>query len=413
MRLSLLLALLCALAAPAAAQSAPDAMQANRYADFVIEGDVGEHRLIWRGQTIAEWDSFSKVEFVEVFPDAQNPRMIWIEAWNGAAVCGTQPIIVDISGAEPRVHDPIPECYGVDGIWTGEELLFENSEGGIWAYRAGADPVEFEHALDATRVWLGDEAFRRGERAIALRYLWPMRAMRWPEAALHIAQMLETGIGLPKDVTVALGYYLHSMGLGSAEAADAVAALYERGDGVTQDIATADAYRKTAANLRRTPIRDPFADPTSWKQWEGRYPFNRLLGRTLFEVDGVAARVRALAGADIYSALLDQTVMGKVYVAEDWLLAQGCMKHMCDEFRFSLFLNTVENGAAVLCIVTPTKDRKIRREVLAATGMGIRDASANRSDKTFLCDTWSSDIVEVIAPLKPDGVAPRAQSPYR
>lgn len=92
-----------------------------------------------------------------------------------------------------------------------------------------------------------------------------------------------------------------------------------------------DSHRIRASAVVWKPASvDPFPDAASLRAWSGKYPWTRLKGTTLFEVPGVRSRLTAALGAERIAALEPLIVSDEVSENAGWLLASGCMPHVCD-----------------------------------------------------------------------------------
>jgi hypothetical protein len=96
-----------ALASAAAAESYtpdvrryPAGLYTTRFGDLAVRARGFERVLTWRGREI---DRFETAQTARFFEDRREPRLVLIETWSGAAVCGSVWYVVDLTRSPPRV----------------------------------------------------------------------------------------------------------------------------------------------------------------------------------------------------------------------------------------------------------------------------------------------------------------------
>jgi Sel1 repeat len=397
-RFTLALAFLLAAALPVAAESYAPAepkrhtpIGARRFGELALHKQGFDHVLTWRGRTLARIEA-STVEFHEALPDRKSPRFVLLRQWGGGGVCGGEYIVVDLTRTPPKLGEQIGSCEEPWYYWTGSQLIFEDVYDTVTYHAAGRGTRELT-ALPR-EAWLasGVAAYRRGDAETAIRYLWPLRDGKFPDAPYLLGRMAETGRGLPRNIRRAREFYVTASALGSAPAAERLASLYERGFGVPKDSGVAAAHRRRAEALRAVPQPAPFDDPASWRLWIGMHPFDRILGRNLFEVDEIEARMAALFTAEERRRLARYQTQAPVELREGWLMLQGCLPHECTNYRHSIMIE-IDGPGNVACVgLTGRVVYDDRTDILAVNGLPRRIRHLDDpSDPFTICHPYGED----------------------
>lgn len=410
MRLSLILVFLWALAAPAAAYDVkPHRDGSNAYSDNprgaetidLSWGDIdGDDALIWRGQTLKTFEGYMGIWLLGAFPSLEKPSLVLFGANPGGLYCNLDLIVVDMASEPPRVHDTVEGCAKTDFLWTGTRLLVANDRDGYWSFIPGADSIKGPEWPLERRVQAGEEAFSKGNFATAWHYLWPVRDGRDRRAPYLLGRMIEKGNGIDKDERLSIAYIHIAMELGSDDAATRLGELADLGirgpDGLS-----GEAYRRIAFRNRWNPHRDPLADPKLWLRWEAKYPQEKILGRTLFEVEGFRTRLRELIDEKTYAELAANSRAWITNVDGEVLLVAGCMSHPCGSSDlYSILTELKEGGRTAICFLESGASVLGRNEILAATGFEARRRVADAQAPQAICDWNTLDIEALIAPLR-------------
>lgn len=386
----------------------PTPLNVARLGDLSVQGGEDPERLAWRGRTIAKLDTYRTVKIVAAFPSKAKPSLVLLEAWNGGAVCHSDLIVIDMLRVPPVAMEAVYGCEVLEYLWTGEQLIVQDMLDRVSVYRPGIPPIIDDETPDEARATRGAAAFERGDFAAAVRNLWPIRDRRWSAAPYLLGKMSAMGRGLPKSLSWARAYFETAVDLGSADAAEALARMHAQGQGGAKNATLAVEYRRMATRLRQSPAGDPFADPQSWRRWVGEWPFERFQGRNLFEVEAIAARLRALLAEDEIAALKRKFTSREVEVTGNWLHAAGCVPHECTTYLYGAYFELVPNGRAVVCLYADLPAYMERRDVVAASGLGtLRRQVRDSLEAGFLCDAWSDDPMKMAEPLVDPRVPPR------
>jgi len=410
MRLSLILVFLWALAVPAAAYDVkPHRDGSNVDIDFqdvpaslgLSWGEVnGDAALQWRGQTLKTFEGYMGVWLLGAFPSLENPSLVLFGANPGGLYCNLNLIVVDMTSEPPHVHDTVEGCLKTDFLWTGMRLLIADDRDGYWSFNPGAAPIKGPELPLNERVRAGEQAFKNGDFATAWHYLWPVRDGRDRRAPYLLGRMIEKGYGVGKDERLSIAYFHIAMELGSDAAATRLGELADLGirgpDGLS-----GEAYRRIAFRNRWNPHRDPLADPKLWLRWEAKYPQEKILGRTLFEVEGFRQRLRELIDADAYSMMAENGGAWITNVDDQVLSIRGCLFTACGASDlYSILTELKEGGRTAICLLESGASVLGRNEILAATGFGARRRVADAQAPQAICDWNTLDIEALIAPLR-------------
>ena len=94
-----------------------------------------------------------------------------------------------------------------------------------------------------------------------------------------------------------------------------------------------------AAGLVSGPVTSAGDNPRDLKVFVGKYPFDRVKGRTLLQMPELRSRLQALLGR---SGLNDIERLSVSVPAEEhsgWIVAQGCRPHNCGEEQWTVAVN--------------------------------------------------------------------------
>lgn len=177
MRFLLVLAFLCALAAPAAAQDIRELGDLR-----IVETDNDEFQLLWRGNEIAQLEGTSGAKIAHAFPSHYAPIFVVIWSISLGRFCDEHLNVVDLSGIEPRVNPPISACEDYETLWTGAQLIVSSTRGGVTSYVPSGNARNLLVVAPSIQVAQGVSAYASAKFDEAVRHLWPLRSRRWSVA---------------------------------------------------------------------------------------------------------------------------------------------------------------------------------------------------------------------------------------
>ncbi len=192
-----------------------------------IRGELGHFEIVFNGQPIAKDDN-SYVSIEDGFPSRKNPKWLLISSWNGGSCCAPSYRIIDVSQGTPRLT---AEFYSHSYIFTGQQVIFDAGQD-TWAYdqqgliKLPTLPLE-------ERIQEGIDAYKRGQYARALRFLWPLRNQRNHEAPYYLGLSYLHGYGFVRDYIQAKFYFQAAADMGNTRALFQLANMYANGHGST------------------------------------------------------------------------------------------------------------------------------------------------------------------------------------
>jgi clan AA aspartic protease (TIGR02281 family) len=194
-----------------------------------------------------------------------------------------------------------------------------------------------------------------------------------PEAMLRIGMLFANGQGVVKDSTEAMRWCSRAAELGNGLAQYNLGLGYLNGVGVQRDAKRAlfwmtlasdrltdakakDTLRKyiTAAeglldeDSRRAALSEveswrpgsiPVAIPSELQVWVGKYPTDRVQGRTFLERPEIQLLINATLGSDAVSKMKDMLVVDTIKQDKNWIIAHGCQPHMCSDGQWLVAIN--------------------------------------------------------------------------
>jgi hypothetical protein len=89
------------------------------------------------------------------------------------------------------------------------------------------------------------------------------------------------------------------------------------------------------------------ADPVELKAFIGKYPFDRINGRSLLQVPELRARLQALLGRAGINDIERMSVSVPVEEHAGWLVAHGCQPHDCGDEQWTVAVNLSDYGVRV------------------------------------------------------------------
>ncbi len=192
-----------------------------------IRGESGHFEIFVNERLIAKDDNWY-VSIEDGFPSRKNPKWLLILSSNGGNCCAPSYRIIDISQETPLLTT---EFYSNSYVFTGQQVIFDAGQD-IWAYdqqgliKLPTLPLE-------ERIQEGTDAYKRGQYARALRFLWPLRNQRNHEAPYYLGLSYLHGYGLVRDYPQAKSYFQAAADMGNTRALFQLANMYANGFGNT------------------------------------------------------------------------------------------------------------------------------------------------------------------------------------
>ncbi|MEI7806273.1 MAG: hypothetical protein WCI56_13190 [Hyphomicrobiales bacterium] len=93
----------------------------------------------------------------------------------------------------------------------------------------------------------------------------------------------------------------------------------------------------------------PAANAVSYKTWIGKFPSDRIGGKTFLEQADVQRRVKTTLGANALRQMQQMRASEKIREHRNWLLASGCQQHMCPYAQWTVAINLV-SGETWACV---------------------------------------------------------------
>jgi hypothetical protein len=179
-----------------------------------------------------------------------------------------------------------------------------------------------------------------------------------PEAMFRIGMLFANGQGVAKDSTEAMRWHSRAAELGNGLAQYNLGLGYLNGVGVQRDpkralfwmtlasdrlpdVKAKDTLRKyiTATgglldeDSRRAALSEaeswrpgspiPVANPSELQVWVGKYPTDRVQGRTFLERPEIQLLINATLGSDAVSQMKDMLVVDTIKQDKNWIIAHG------------------------------------------------------------------------------------------
>jgi hypothetical protein len=367
-------------------------------------------------------------KIIDAFPSHADPRIVLIDG-DGWLWCRHLFLVVDLRGPEPRFLENPGRCHAANYLWTGTQILFRSWEGNGVAYTQDGRVIHAPVSRAHDNLREGIAAYQAGRYDLAARLLWPLEERQWPQAPYLVGLMAETGRGLPRDLAraeaayaraaehfhpgalyrlgrlkaragdhrIATGYFAEAARYGSSLAMLAIGEAYREGKGVDALpeeaafwLGVAEVHGRIAPGLAKAraalseagrvdvdrrvaewrPLRAAmFEQPGDLEAWNGKHPFERIAGRTIFEVEALTRRLRAAFGAEATRALAQMFVAPPAGIDDDGYLAvRGCPPHVCHAYGFDLLIRL--DGPQVAGCVVFFGPGGVWKSVEAATGVG-------------------------------------------
>lgn len=180
------------------------------------------------------------------------------------------------------------------------------------------------------------------------------------ESQVWLGLMYEYGWGVDKDLSEAVNWYRKSADQGDGYGQYNLGTMYEYGQGVEKDLSEAmNWYRKSAdqgnenAKKRLTELQTASVqlnnDPPTLADYDGKYPWQKVNGFTVFEHPRIAAAMDRLPlNRDVKRFVLNRNVVsGGISVSQWYIEVSGCEPHNCAGKTWKLEYHINEDVARI------------------------------------------------------------------
>jgi hypothetical protein len=99
-----------------------------------------------------------------------------------------------------------------------------------------------------------------------------------------------------------------------------------------------------AGGLLSGPVAHAGDHPADLKAFIGKYPFDRVAGRSLLEVQELRSRLQTLLGRAGVNDMERLSVSVPIEEHAGWLVAHGCRPHNCSEEQWTVAINLSDYG---------------------------------------------------------------------
>jgi hypothetical protein len=87
----------------------------------------------------------------------------------------------------------------------------------------------------------------------------------------------------------------------------------------------------------------PDSSAAFYKIWIGKFPSERVGGKTFLEQPDIRRRVMRILGADALSDMNEMRASFRAQEYKNWLVVSGCRPHMCVDAQWTIAINLVSN----------------------------------------------------------------------
>jgi len=278
----------------------------------------------------------------------------------------------------------------------------------------------------------------RQNYAVAMAYYKASAELDFAPAYFRIGILHANGRGVPTNPKEAMQFYMKAANLGDAVAQFNVGLGFLTGVGIEKDVrkglfwmlvasdrltdqkvlgdaqkniqlaqqrldsATISSIQFGAASWKPI-IPTKWIDPNELKAFVGKYPFERVRGRTLFEVPEVRSRVQMLPGSNGVKDINQLAASPPVEERSGWLVAHGCQPHACPWAQWAIAINLSDYNVFV-CFGTEGNPAKY-----AATGKkAVEQPPKNENPCPEISDALSTFQRVFSPPLQSAQPAPAA-----
>ncbi|MCB1510699.1 MAG: trypsin-like peptidase domain-containing protein [Hyphomicrobiaceae bacterium] len=209
-----------------------------------IQGENGKFDIAVNGQVIAQDSSFY-VNVSDGFPTRKNPKWVLLSFSQGGNCCAPSYKILDVGQTPPRLSASFGGSFGFSYLNAGRQLILA-FEDDTWVYSANGLTKMPRLSADES-VRLGVEAYKAKRGAEALRYLWPQRMNKNPNAPFYLGLLYKHGDGVARNPKQAMAFFLAAADMGYPRAYLEIASLYASGLGTPQNATKAAEWHRKGA----------------------------------------------------------------------------------------------------------------------------------------------------------------------
>jgi hypothetical protein len=87
----------------------------------------------------------------------------------------------------------------------------------------------------------------------------------------------------------------------------------------------------------------PDSAAASYKVWIGKFPSERVNGKTFLQQPDVKRRVGRILGANALSDMNEMRASFRAQQYKNWLVVSGCQPHMCVDAQWTIAINLASN----------------------------------------------------------------------
>ncbi len=96
----------------------------------------------------------------------------------------------------------------------------------------------------------------------------------------------------------------------------------------------------TAADTSRAAL---FSSGDFYKLWIGKFPSDRVAGKTFLEHADVQRRIQQTLGPDALPQMKEMRASFPAQEYQNWLLVSGCQPHLCVDAKWTIAINLVSD----------------------------------------------------------------------
>jgi hypothetical protein len=96
----------------------------------------------------------------------------------------------------------------------------------------------------------------------------------------------------------------------------------------------------TAADTSRAAL---FTSGDFYKLWIGKFPSDRVAGKSFLEHADVQRRIKQTLGPDALPAMKEMRASFPAQEYQNWLLVSGCQPHLCVDAKWTIAINLVSD----------------------------------------------------------------------
>ena len=99
----------------------------------------------------------------------------------------------------------------------------------------------------------------------------------------------------------------------------------------------------------------PAVSGADYKQWVGKYPSDRVQGKTFLDQPDVQRRVTQTLGRGALAEMKKMATSFRTQEYKGWLLASGCQPHMCVDAQWTVAID-LTSGETRTCLASLDAD---------------------------------------------------------